>query len=224
MSRRFFTSDFHLGSSLVFELEKTPFASVEKHDRALVKSCCDRAKEGDIIYHLGDLACFGKDRGFDGSGLKASEMLQDVKATFLNIRGNHDLHNKVKSVAESMEIFLSKKYPSVSLSHYPSYDIRINKSCLTSPVHLCGHVHGAWKHCLDLDNKIMNINVGCMMWNFSIVSEVELIAYIDSLFRMNPKKLLRCKRTHMGKLYFYKPKHVDNGLDVLSGHDHTNLI
>ena len=208
MARRFFTSDFHLGSSLLWSLEKWPFKSVEAHDKALLRSCNERASQDDVIYHLGDLACVGQDRGFDGSDKKPSELVKDISATFLNIRGNHDLHNKVKSVCDAMHMHLSKKYPSVSLSHYPSYDVRIDKSCLIAPVHLCGHVHNAWKHCLDLDKKIMNVNVGCMMWGFKIVSDEELISYLNKLFNQRPKDLLRCKRDSAGRLLFFKPKHA----------------
>lgn len=206
MARRFFTSDFHLGSQLLLSLEKWPFKSVEAHDAALLRSCRERAGEDDVIYHLGDLACVGQDRGYSGLELKPNEIVKDIPASFLNIRGNHDLNNKVKSVCDSMHMFLSKKYPSVSLSHYPSYHDRADPSSLTAPVHLCGHVHGAWKHCLDLDHGIMNVNVGCMMWNFKIVSDEELINYLNTLFRAGMKKLLRCKRDEHGKLRFFKPQ------------------
>jgi len=206
MARRFFTSDFHLGSKLLLSLEKWPFKSIESHDAALIRSCREWAREDDVIYHLGDLGQFGNDRGHEGLSEKPDQFVKDLSATFLNIRGNHDIHNKVKSICDSMHLFLSKKYPSVSLSHYPSYDIRIDKCCLASPIVICGHVHNAWKHCLDLDHGIMNVNVGCMKWGFKIVSDDELMRYLDALFRTNPKKLLRCKRDASGKLFFLRPK------------------
>jgi len=141
--------------------------------------------------------------GFRSKGLeiKPYELLKDIRATFINIRGNHDLNNKVKSVCDSMHMFLSKRYPSVSLSHYPTYDRRIDPSCLTAPIHLCGHVHSSWRHCLDLDHKILNINVGCMVWGFKIVSDDELIAYLNKLFKKKPDQLFRCYMQN-GKLVF----------------------
>ena len=201
MARKWFSSDFHFGmtDSLVFD--DLPFKTIEQHDKTLLRSCKERAKPEDVIYHLGDLASFKSDRGNKGLDIKPYDLIKDIPATFINIRGNHDLHNKVKSVCDSMHMFLSKRYPSVSLSHYPTYDTRIDPSCLTAPIHLCGHVHTAFKHCLDIDHKILNINVGCMVWGFKIISEDELIAYLNKLFKKKPNELFRCFKKD-GKLSF----------------------
>lgn len=205
MARKFFSSDFHLGMTSLLSLEKWPFKSIEKHDAALLRSCKERAKEDDVIYHLGDLASYHSDGHFEtrskGLDVKPYELIKDIPATFINIRGNHDLNNKVKSVCDSMHMFLSKRYPSVSLSHYPTYDTRIDASCLTAPIHLCGHVHGKWRHCLDIDHKILNINVGCMIWGFKIISEDELTSYLNKLFKLQPNQLFRCHKVD-GKLKF----------------------
>lgn len=205
MAHKWFSADFHFGCEALMKIDKWPFKSIEKHDAALVRSCMQRAKADDVIYHLGDLAQFGGDAhyGYTSKGLdvKPYELLKDILATFINIRGNHDLNNKVKSVCDSMHLFLSKKYPSVSLSHYPTYDRRIDSSCLHAPIHLCGHVHSTFKHCLDLDHRILNINMGCMMWGFKIVSEQELIAYLNTLFAKKPTDLF-CAKTVNGRLMF----------------------
>lgn len=199
---RYFSSDFHLGMSEVLVFDKAPFSSIKKHDAALIRSCKERAKPEDVIYHLGDLCSYKEDRGHKGLQVKPYEMLKDISATFINIRGNHDLNNKVKSVCDSMHMFLSKRYPSVSLSHYPTYDSRCDSSCMYAPIHLCGHIHTAWKHCLDLDHKILNINVGCMMWGYKIVSDDELIKYLNSLFKQSASKLYKCKKNEHGKIVF----------------------
>ena len=207
MARKWFTSDFHFGSSALMQIEKWPFKTIEKHDAALIRSCIQRAKPEDTIYHLGDLAQFSIDShyGYRSKGLEVRpyELIKDIQATFINIRGNHDLNNKVKSVCDSMHMYLSKRYPSVSLSHYPTYDTRIDRSCLTAPIHLCGHVHGKFKHCLDLDHHILNINMGCIVWGFKIVSDDELIAYLNGLFKKRPDQLYRCKIGYNGKPTFF---------------------
>ena len=188
------------------EIDKWPFKTIEKHDATLIRSCKERAKPEDTIYHLGDLALFHSDGHYKerayGLDVKPYELIKDIPATFINIRGNHDLNNKVKSVCDSMHMFLSKRFPSVSLSHYPTYDTRIDPSCLTAPIHLCGHVHQSWRHCLDLDHRILNVNVGCMVWGFKIIAEDELTAYLNKLFKMQPNQLHRCKRDANGKLVF----------------------
>ena len=209
MAHKFFSGDFHFGSSGLMAIEQWPFKTIEKHDLALIRSCQQRAKPEDVIYHLGDVAQYGDDGHYHirskGLDVKPSELLKDIPATFINIRGNHDLHNKVKSVCDSMHMFLSKRYPSVSLSHYPTYSEKIDPSCLTAPIHLCAHVHKQWKHCLDLDHRILNVNVGCMMWDFKIVSDDELIAYLNMLFKKKPHELLRAKMQPNGKVIFLKP-------------------
>lgn len=207
---KFLSADFHIGFEALLELDKWPFKSIEKHDQALLRSCKERTKPGDIIYHLGDLFCYKQDSHLNSKGLdvKPDEVLKDIQATFINIRGNHDLNNKVKSICDSMHMFLSKRYPSVSLSHYPTYDKRCDASCLHAPIHFCGHIHGLWRHCLDLDHKILNVNVGCMVWNWRIVSDDELIVYLNKLFKCSPNQLYRCKKNEHGKLEFFGDKSV----------------
>ena len=206
MAHKFFTSDFHFGCQSLMEIEKWPFKTIEKHDSALIRSCKERAKPEDVIYHLGDMCLYGNDTHYivpcKGLDIKPYELIKDIPAMFINIRGNHDLNNKVKSVCDSMHMFLSKRYPSVSLSHYPTYDNRIDKSCLAAPIHICGHVHQHWRHCLDLDHRILNINVGCMMWGFKIVSDQELVAYLNILFKKQPNELFCVKKLPNGKLVF----------------------
>lgn len=206
MARKWFTADFHLGMTDSLRFDKLPFKTIEQHDKALLRSCKERAKPEDVIYHLGDLASVKADRGHKGLDVKPNEIIKDIPATFLNIRGNHDLNNHVASICDSMHMFLSKRYPSVSLSHYPTYDPRIDPSCLSAPIHLCGHIHRAWRHCLDLDNKILNINMGCMVWNFKIVSDIELIAYLNKLFKLKPVELFRCCRKDKRLMFQGNPK------------------
>lgn len=209
MARKLFSSDFHFGAADLMLLEKWPFKTIQQHDAALIRSCMQRAKPEDIIYHMGDMAQYRQDShyGSDGKGLevKPYELIKNIPATFINIRGNHDLNNKVKSVCDSMHMFLSKRFPSVSLSHYPTYDRRIDPSCLTAPIHICGHVHSSWRHCLDLDHKILNVNVGCMVWGFKIITEDELTAYLNKLFKRKPQDLFHCY-TEDGKLKFIGDK------------------
>lgn len=208
MAHRYFSADFHFGMESLMKIERWPFNTIKEHDDALVRSCVERTNPNDIIYHIGDLATFKVDNNktiVKNLEIKPYTMLKDVPATFINIRGNHDLHNKVKSACESMMIYLNKRFPQVSLSHYPTYDYRIDQSCLCAPIHLCGHVHNAWKYCLDLDHRILNINVGCMQWGFKIISDEELIIYLNEIFKKSPDNLFRCHNNY-GKIVFFKER------------------
>lgn len=122
----------------------------------------------------------------------------------MNLKGNHDISNRVKSLAISMRTALGKRYPNVSVSHYPSYDVHAKGHWLNGDIHLCGHVHSKWKHCLDLTGNVLNINVGVDVWGYRIVSEEKLIEYIDSLFKKKPDSLDRCRTLENGKVQFFK--------------------
>lgn len=202
MGKRYFSGDFHLGFSKLFEIEKWPFKNIEEHDKFLLDQCI-KLNDDDILIHAGDFYSLGFNQGEKTLSIKPKEILKNISATFINIRGNHDLNNDVKSVCESMRIKLGKRYVDVSVSHYPSYDKRASGQFLNGDIHICAHVHSKWRHCLDLDHSVLNINVGCIQWNFNILSEDDLIRYIDSLIKKNPDELIRCKNTN-NKIIFLK--------------------
>lgn len=207
MAKRWFSSDFHLGFSALLKIEKWPFPSIEKHDAALLRSCAERAKQTDTIIHVGDLASYGQDNhnGINSKGLNINPMvmISSINAMFINIRGNHDQSNKVKSVCDSMRTTLGKRFLSVSISHFPTYDKRCAGHFRNGDIHICGHVHDKWKHCIDLDHKCLNINVGCMVWGWKIISEEELIQYISELLTHKPDDLYRCKVSAGGRAEFF---------------------
>jgi len=189
MSRKLFTADWHLGMTDILRFDKRPFKTIEKHDAALVRSACERANEDDMIIHAGDLFSMGLDRGSLGRTDKPFDVIKQIPAQFINIRGNHDLHNDVKSLCESMRIYLSRRFPDVSISHYPSYDPRAKGQFHDGEIHLCGHVHHQWKHFLDLKHSVLNINIGVDMWNYRVITDIELIQYIESVLRLPKAKL-----------------------------------
>lgn len=73
-------------------------------------------------------------------------------------------------------------------SHSKQYGLPINGS-------------NKWKHCLDLDNSVLNINCGVDVWNYKIVSEDEIIKYIESILRLPKEKIFKVKYIDE-KLYF----------------------
>lgn len=205
MSKRFFTSDWHLGGSLllnkdIMKEDVRPFKSVEKMDAAILRSAHQRAKYDDMIIHVGDLACYGKDRGHAGLEIKPFDIISKIPATFVNIRGNHDLHNNVKSICDSMRIHLGKRFPDVSISHYPSMDVHSIGHWRAGDIHICGHVHNKWKHALDVTHQVLNINVGVDVWKYQIISEDELIKYINKILELPKEQLNRVEVLPSGKV------------------------
>lgn len=237
MSRRFFTADFHLYSSLLVEKGLRPFKSSFKMTEAYIRSCNQRAKvyyktvpvvdengnqlyryecelgpdgkplydkdtgqlivdkvpmvnrkviDRDVIIHIGDFCCWKGDRGFKGSDINPQEIVQSrIYADFINIRGNHDDRNRVKSACDSMRTTLGRRFTSVSISHYPSDDPRAKGMFRNGDVHLCGHVHGLWKYKIDKEHSVLNVNMGVDVWNHNIVSEDELITDLNEYIRKN---------------------------------------
>lgn len=133
---------------------------------ALLKSVAEKAKPGDTIIHLGDFASYGFDRGYQGLREKPCDIVAKIPVAFVNLRGNHDINNGVFCLGNSLELGLGKRYPFVSASHYPSYDRRAVGTFREGTIHLCGHVHKKWKHCLDLAHSVLNINVGVDVWDY----------------------------------------------------------
>lgn len=198
MAKRLWTADWHLGSSILLDkrimgADVRPFKDVDAMKSAFLNSVLEFSGNQDIIIHIGDFASYGIDRGYHGLKEKPSEIIAKIPGTFINLRGNHDINNNVFSIGNSLNLGLGKRYPFVSASHYPSYDKRAAGTFTEGTIHLCGHVHKKWKHCLDLTHSVLNINVGVDVWNYKIVPEEELIKYLNFLFGKRSDELFRIK-------------------------------
>jgi calcineurin-like phosphoesterase family protein len=181
MSQRFFTADWHLDDMEVISLNRRPFSSIEEMNNTLISNCNKVAGEDDQIIHLGDFCIYGKKNGIDNSKTNPVNYIKQINGTFINVKGNHDDNNKVKSLCDSLRTSLGKKFLSVSCSHYPSYDLRSN--VIAGDVHLCGHVHRKFKYMIDSVNQVLNINVGVDVWGYTPVSEDKLIEYIIKVMK-----------------------------------------
>lgn len=156
-------------------------------NKVLVSACNYFAGKDDIVVHVGDFLIYGKDRDTITPKISQSEFISQINATFVNIEGNHDDHNKVKSIGSYLRTELGP-FSDVSVSHFPSYDEQAKGQFREGDIHICGHVHGLWKHYIDLKNNVLNINVGVDVWGFKPVSEDVLISYIRKLMQDIEKK------------------------------------
>ena len=187
--RRYFTSDLHLGSAKVLELCKRPFLdNIEMTDK-LIKNCNEVASSpDDILYHIGDLYCLKDDEGRPGMMLPWRETQKRFIANVVNIQGNHDPNNGVKSIASSMRMTIGKHF-NVVLCHYPSTDPRSRIHLKPGDINICGHQHCLWdngeRHFVDKVNKVLNINVCTDLWDYQPVSEVTLANYIVKILSTN---------------------------------------
>lgn len=204
MARRLWTADWHLGSTILLDKKvmgdaARPFKDVNAMKAAFLKSAAEKVRDDDILVHVGDFASYGIDRGYQGLKEKPAEIIAKLPGKFINLRGNHDINNGVFCLGNSLNLSLGKRYPYVSASHYPSYDKRATGTFVDGTVHLCGHVHKKWKHCLDLTHSVLNINVGVDAWDYNVVTEDEIVKYLNFLFSRRPDELFRIKITSGSK-------------------------
>lgn len=177
MAKRFFTADWHLGSPAIIDYCKRPFKDVNHMNKLLIHNANMRAKKTDTIISVGDMISYGCSKGIEGLRVKYQDYVSQINATFINVEGNHDPNNKVKSICNFMLTNIG--HYNVSIAHYPTNQLKFNIPTLPNHIHLCGHVHTNWKH--KTINNILNINVGCDQWNYNPVSDSEIIRYIQKI-------------------------------------------
>lgn len=204
MARRLWTADWHLGSSILLDKKvmgeaARPFKNIDAMQEAFLKSVADKCGSDDVLIHIGDFASYGIDRGHQGLKEKPSSIISKIPIAFVNLRGNHDINNRVFCLGDSLNFGLGKRYPFVSAAHYPSYDKRAAGTFTEGTIHLCGHVHKKWKHCLDLTHSVLNVNVGVDVWKYQVVTEEEIIGYLNFLFKKRSDELFRIKTDNYGK-------------------------
>jgi len=183
---RYFTSDFHFGSAVLLDKnamgpKARSFKSLDDMHDAIVKACA-HLKPEDMLFHLGDFACVGNDRGYAGldSRKNAIDFLNRIKCNKILIAGNHDENNGVPVACDFIVLKLARW--SVSVQHYPSSDERALLPHLMNTrfqINLCGHVHKWWRAMYDRVNRVLNINVGLDMNGFELYSEPELVNLIQ---------------------------------------------
>lgn len=193
MSKRFFTADWHLNSEGTRTVVHRPFKTVEKMNERIISNANQRAKNrSDIIIHVGDFCQRGDDNHYidksarSGSREKPERFIDSIIATFVNVEGNHDRHNDVRSTCRSMMTKIGN-FHDASVGHYPSWYDDARGTFVSHhgrkdwTIRICGHVHEKWKHMFDFENMILNINVGVDVWGYQIVSESEILGYVGHI-------------------------------------------
>lgn len=166
----FFTSDPHFSHRNVIKYCARPFASSEEMDEEIIRRWNAVVGEHDQVYVLGDVFFCGK--------VRAKEIMDRLTGTKILIRGNHDHWRDSKYLALGFAAvhrntrLLQYNW---NLSHFPyagqQADNRVFPEQLIDNGDwlLCGHVHTSWK------KQGRMINVGMDQWNFTPVSEAELV-------------------------------------------------
>ena len=151
----FFTADQHFnhGSCLTAFIFR-PFQDVKQMNAEIIKRFNSRVKNGDTVYHLGDLR-------MTNNGPNTYELLQQLNGRHVIIKGNHDKNNGTSTCLHYGIIELYGQR--VVLAHRPD-TAEILMAALSIKLGFCGHVHEKWKFRKSEHGLI--VNVGVDQWDF----------------------------------------------------------
>jgi calcineurin-like phosphoesterase family protein len=197
---RFYTSDTHFGHKNIIAYSNRPFKDFSHMDRVIIDNWNKTVGDTDVVYHLGDVAM--------GHSERWDEILKSLNGYKVLIVGNHDrvfkgmsqsqndkwtekYHEWFDEVYDNLTGFTLGPY-TVNLSHFPydgdSHDgdryteFRLDDDGKTL-IH--GHTHaefaskGMDARVSHSKNGTLQVHVGMDAWNYTPVSELELIDLID---------------------------------------------
>lgn len=174
MSKKWFTSDWHLGDDRIGINEKPnlfyrPFNSVYDQNQVIMEGFYkSEFQDGDELWHLGDVL-------YD---INDHIILNPLKIRYPNskfnlIIGNYDEDNlnvlsKYFDNIRQFDTIQIQEY-SVFLDHYPAKCKFHLDEFVGHDFAITGHIHGLWKVQRNM------INVGVDAWHFKPVSEDEIL-------------------------------------------------
>lgn len=135
-----FTSDTHFGHDKEFVWKVRGFESCEEMNEALVERWNERVKDGDSVYHLGDVM-LGEPTNL--------QYLGRLNGRIYIVLGNHDTNNRI-NLYNSLPNVISTKWAirqkingyHFYMSHFPAITSNLEKESLKQClINLYGHTH-----------------------------------------------------------------------------------
>lgn len=162
-----FTADDHFNHGNIIKYCNRPFKNVEEMNETIISKHNARVDDDDIVFDLGDFMFRNSPGGKPGEGKqdKSLVFLRRLKGRRINVKGNHDRNNSLKTCIE--KIYIRYGGYDICLVHNPAH---ADPKC---ELNLVGHVHSAWK-IKRLNAKSIMINVGVDVHNFSPISFDEI--------------------------------------------------
>lgn len=176
---RYFISDTHFNHKNVIKYDKRPFDSLEEMEWEIIKRWNNTVSNKDIVYHLGDFG-FGNPKRF-------REIIKCLNGEINLIRGNHDLQNAFTAkrcvMDDGTPMFNDLGDLDVividgiqcTLSHYPYKEDRFPQYCPQNVGNVLIHGHSHNYVPVYHDGQI---NVSCCLWDYTPVSEKQIIKMI----------------------------------------------
>lgn len=133
MAEIWVTSDTHFGHENIIGYGQRPFSDVYDMDETLIERWNKVVKEGDKVYHLGDV--------WMGNGERAYKNLRRLKGKKRLVLGNHDDPRSAPLQAfQKIYLFRSFKDFGLMLTHVPVHPGSIIRAGEGS-INVHGHIH-----------------------------------------------------------------------------------
>lgn len=175
MSKKFYTSDLHIGHKAILTFDNRPFFTLKEMHETIIKNWNETVSNNDFVYVLGDMF-------WDNSLIP--EILPQLNGTKFLIKGNHDRinseHRKYFKWIKDYAI-IKDGNDHVVLCHFP---IAHWQNADYGYVHLYGHIHNARDNRPYKEyKKLMQqrgfpyrcYNVGCMLHGYKPVTLEQLM-------------------------------------------------
>lgn len=145
MRNTFFVSDTHFGHANILTFRGDdgelirPFASVDYMDELMIERWNEVVRDGDLVYHLGDV-------GWNRKVMRA--VMPRLNGTKRLILGNHDDIHDHELLHYFQDVMLWKRFRDEGFlcSHVPLP----NEQMFRSPINVHGHIHErpdpSWRH------------------------------------------------------------------------------
>jgi len=172
-NKRFFTSDLHLMHQNIIKYCNRPFIDANEMTSVLVKNWNEKVGIDDDVYIAGDLTLLG-----DENANKLRSVMKRLKGKKHLIYGNHD---RIKPYRYINDLYIESVHcPYLRLDNgwIIIHDPVLAVACPKDSIIIAGHVHNLHGKMIPNELNLNIFNVGVDVWNFTPVSEEELIGLI----------------------------------------------
>ena len=122
--KRYFTSDLHLGSTLINKYAHRPWTDAKSAYEALRNNIWEIVDPNDTLIHCGDFLLSGADRhGTEedvGLDISQEEYVKSIGTRLFLLSGNHDDAHNGDTDAKSLTLDLNQNWRNVYVNHFPS--------------------------------------------------------------------------------------------------------
>lgn len=161
MSNVWLISDTHFGHANIIKYANRPFDSVEEMNEALVENWNSVVKQGDKVYHLGDVTM----------NSKSLDIMSRLNGRKVLIKGNHDTQKLKFYTPHFYDIRGSHELGNYLLTHIPVHESQRYR--FTANIH--GHLHDS------LINNPFYVNVSVEQIDYTPIAFDEIDVQIRGL-------------------------------------------